>query len=51
MGFSDIEVKVMRWYHHCFSYDYASGTYAMVLDKDLLTEGEHGKNLENLTRN
>ncbi len=50
IGISDVEVKVMRWYHHCFSYDYSEGTYSMVLDGSVVAQGEHMGQLGNLTR-
>ncbi len=40
----------MRWYHHCFSYDYSEGTYSMVLDGSVVAQGEHMGQLGNLTR-
>ncbi len=48
--FSTIEVKVMRWYHHCFSFDYESGEFALALDGRVLSEGKHPKNLGALER-
>ena len=48
--FADITVKIMRWYHHCFSFDYRDSTYAMVLDGHMLAEGLHHNKLNNFRR-
>ncbi len=39
IGISTFEVKVMTWYHHCFTYDYSTGDFAMLVDGDVVEEG------------
>lgn len=40
VAISRVEVKVMRWYHHCFAYNVTNGQFAMYLDGSLLEEGQ-----------
>ncbi len=35
-----IRVRLFRWYHHCFTYDYSTGRYQMFVDGHVLIEGQ-----------
>ncbi len=48
VAFSSIEVKLMRWYHHCFAFDYDTGKYTMILDGEVIDEGTHTQKLTQL---
>eukprot|EP00095_Tigriopus_kingsejongensis_P007008 maker-scaffold430_size173499-snap-gene-0.44 protein:Tk07008 transcript:maker-scaffold430_size173499-snap-gene-0.44-mRNA-1 annotation:"glycine receptor subunit alpha-1" len=39
IGQGTIQVKLMRWYHHCFTYDYATQHYEMILDGQTIDQG------------
>ncbi len=48
VAFSDLDVKLMQWYHLCFTYDYTNGLFKMYLDGELLDEGTHSRNMTEL---
>ncbi len=50
VAFSSLEVHLLRWYHLCFSFDYRSGEYEMVLDGDAVDRGVFGKDLAGMKR-
>ncbi|TRY78459.1 hypothetical protein TCAL_11687 [Tigriopus californicus] len=39
IGQSDIQVKLMRWYHHCFTFDYTDMSFEMILDGATIDQG------------
>ena len=48
VSFSSVSAHLMRWYHHCFTFDYATGRYKMTLNGEVLTEGTHTADLGRL---
>ncbi len=46
---SNIQVELMQWYHCCFTYDYKTGSFQMVLDGKVITSGRHDYGLEELS--
>ena len=45
IAISNVEVKLMRWYHHCYSYDFKTGDYEMLLDGEIVAQGTHSQQL------
>ena len=50
VAISDLEVKLMQWYHLCFAYEYSSGDYVMLLNGDVVDKGVHDKRLQESKR-
>jgi len=50
IGFSPdpIEVKLMIWYHHCFTFDYEKREYNLYLDGKKIASGVYQQRVEHL---
>ena len=51
VGISTVEIKVMRWYHHCFTFDFKTMKYKMYLDGKIVAQGVTNQPLDKLKGN